>query len=125
MKAHNRLNKVKYSNKEYTCSKLFQFNKTFAENLPLRGVREHQTETGEKPSANESQIIAEKNLPHCPLCDPLIRPAVVWSCKLLIELSSTVSMAGSIKNPRADLMLVVRTNNIVCPAAAYIRTAKV
>jgi NAD-dependent deacetylase sirtuin 5 len=68
--------------------------------------------------------LAIQDLPHCPMCNGLLRPGVVWFGE---SLPSNVldAVDGFIEeSERIDLILVIGTSASVFPAAAYIEMAK-
>jgi NAD-dependent deacetylase len=67
------------------------------------------------------EILQQDKVPHCPACDGLIRPDVVWFGELLPdeEWNSSVTAAE-----RADIFLSVGTSGVVYPAASLPLMAK-
>jgi NAD-dependent deacetylase sirtuin 5 len=68
--------------------------------------------------------LAIKDLPHCPTCNGLLRPGVVWFGESLP--SNVLDSVDSFieESDRIDLILVIGTSASVFPAAAYIEMAK-
>ena len=63
------------------------------------------------------------SLPHCPLCDSLLRPAVVWFGEPVLWALRERIHSWLDKGP-VGLMLVVGTSAVVWPAAIYIHCAR-
>lgn len=70
-------------------------------------------------------VIADEDLPHCPECKGLLRPAVVWFGEPILSESRDLIHDWLDVRPKVDLMLVVGTSAVVFPAAAYIHAARV
>lgn len=68
--------------------------------------------------------IPRENLPRCPQCRSLLRPAVVWFGEP-IPMSATNRIHKWLDRGKIDLMLVVGTSAKVWPAANYIHAARV
>ena len=68
--------------------------------------------------------IPRKDLPQCPQCQSLLRPAVVWFGEP-IPLHATDRIHKWLDAGKVDLMLVVGTSAKVWPAANYIHAARV
>ena len=63
-------------------------------------------------------------LPHCPQCQSLLRPAVVWFGESL-PMPAIDRIHDWLDGGKIDLMLVVGTSAKVFPAAGYIHAARV
>lgn len=63
-------------------------------------------------------------LPHCPKCTSLLRPAVVWFGESLSQPQFDEINAWIEEEPKLDLMLVVGTMAEVMPAARFVTIAK-
>lgn len=63
------------------------------------------------------------DLPHCPQCNALLRPGVVWFGEPLPE--DTLDYVDQwIEHDDIDLMLVIGTSSVIQPAASYTWTAR-
>ena len=67
--------------------------------------------------------VPNENLPHCPDCEGLLRPDVVWFGEAL-DKKIIDSVDGFIGAGRVDLMVVIGTSAAVWPAAGYIHEAR-
>lgn len=68
--------------------------------------------------------IPKEDLPHCPKCRSLLRPAVVWFGEPL-ERSAIDRIHHWLDVGKVDLMMVVGTSATVWPAANYIHAARI
>ena len=68
--------------------------------------------------------ISVDELPHCPKCQSLLRPGVVWFGESL-PMSAIDRIHKWLDAGKVDLMLVVGTSATVWPAANYIHAARV
>ena len=59
-------------------------------------------------------------LPHCPHCEALARPAVVWFGEMLAE----ADLRAAVEATRCDVFLTVGTSSIVYPAAGLVEQAR-
>lgn len=73
--------------------------------------------------STDSPNIREEDLPHCPKCSNLLRPAVVWFGESLPE-ATLNTVDAWIEDGKVDLMLVIGTAAAVYPAAGYISKAR-
>lgn len=64
------------------------------------------------------------DLPHCPQCQSLLRPAVVWFGESL-PMPAIDRIHDWLDGGKIDLMLVVGTSAKVFPAASYVHAARV
>ncbi|PVH76467.1 DHS-like NAD/FAD-binding domain-containing protein [Cadophora sp. DSE1049] len=69
-------------------------------------------------------VIPESELPHCPKCDSLLRPGVVWFGEALSKPMFDEINAWIEKEKKLDLMLVIGTMAEVYPAARFVHLAK-
>lgn len=68
--------------------------------------------------------ILPSELPHCPKCNSLLRPGVVWFGEAL-SVDTIDTIEGWLETRRkVDLMLVIGTTAEVWPAASYIHKAR-
>lgn len=77
-----------------------------------------------QPAPNSNERIPVSELPHCPKCNSLLRPGVVWFSEALPE-----DVLGSIDDwlnaeEKIDLMLVIGTSSTVWPAVGYVEVAR-
>ncbi|KAL8686595.1 MAG: hypothetical protein Q9224_005401 [Gallowayella concinna] len=63
-------------------------------------------------------------LPHCPQCNSLLRPAIVWFGEQTVE-TARARIHTFLDAGKVDLMLVVGTSATVWPAAIYIHSARI
>jgi len=63
-------------------------------------------------------------LPHCPKCDNLLRPGVVWFGEALPTATLSAVDSWIAEVPKIDLMLVIGTSAQVWPAAGYTAEAQ-
>lgn len=68
--------------------------------------------------------IPRADLPHCPQCQSLLRPAVVWFGEP-VPMQAIDRIHKWLDVGKVDLMLVVGTSAVVWPAANYIHAARV
>ena len=68
--------------------------------------------------------IPKDNLPHCPKCPSLLRPAVVWFGEPL-QRPAIDRIHHWLDGGKVDLMMVIGTSAIVWPAANYIHAARI
>ncbi|KAL9072995.1 MAG: hypothetical protein Q9161_003217 [Pseudevernia consocians] len=68
--------------------------------------------------------IPRENLLHCPQCQSLLRPAVVWFGEP-VPMPAIDRIHNWLDGGKVDLMLVVGTSAQVFPAASYIHAARV
>ncbi|KAF2108092.1 NAD-dependent deacetylase sirtuin-5 [Lophiotrema nucula] len=67
--------------------------------------------------------ISREDLPHCPKCNHLLRPNVVWFGESIKQ--ETLDRIYAFQSIGAiDLMLVVGTSCVVLPASMYIKSAR-
>ena len=97
-----------------------------------KALEEKQTETEEQEEeediSNESTplpSIKAKDLPHCPKCNHLLRPDIVWFGEQLPK-NSIQAVNNWIWNQNSpiDLILVIGTSAKVYPAAGYVDIAR-
>lgn len=69
------------------------------------------------------KIIARSDLPHCPECQSLLRPGVVWFGEPL-PMPAIDRIHNWLDRGKIDLMLVIGTSATVWPAANYIHAAR-
>ncbi|KAH6666969.1 DHS-like NAD/FAD-binding domain-containing protein [Halenospora varia] len=81
------------------------------------------TET-EISSTDELPTPSIDQLPHCPKCTSLLRPAVVWFGESLSQPQFDEINAWIEEEPKLDLMLIVGTMAEVMPAARFVTIAK-
>ena len=67
--------------------------------------------------------IVRSDLPHCPQCQSLLRPGIVWFGEPL-PMQAINRIHSWLDGGKVDLMLVVGTSATVWPAANYIHAAK-
>lgn len=67
--------------------------------------------------------ISNEELPHCPECESLLRPGVVWFGEAL-DKKVIDSVDDFINAGRVDMMIVIGTSAAVWPAAGYIHEAR-
>lgn len=67
--------------------------------------------------------IARSDLPHCPQCQSLLRPGVVWFGESL-PMHAINRIHDWLDGGKVDLMLVIGTSATVWPAANYIHAAR-
>ncbi|TVY13481.1 NAD-dependent protein deacylase [Lachnellula arida] len=65
-----------------------------------------------------------KDLPHCPKCSSLLRPAVVWFGESLSVPQYNEIIAWIDEEKRLDLMIVIGTKGEVFPAGKFVDIAK-
>lgn len=70
------------------------------------------------------KAIAQSELPHCPNCQSLLRPNVVWFGEP-IPIEATNRIHRWLDGGKVDLMLVIGTSATVWPAANYIYAARI
>ena len=70
------------------------------------------------------KTIARSDLPHCPQCQSLLRPGVVWFGEPL-PMRAIDRIHSWLDGGKVDLMLVIGTSATVWPAANYIHAARV
>lgn len=63
----------------------------------------------------------EASPPHCPICNSMVRPDVVWFGEMLPELIINRAFAAA---EQADVMLIAGTSGVVQPAASIPQVAK-
>ncbi|KAN0079020.1 DHS-like NAD/FAD-binding domain containing protein [Elaphomyces granulatus] len=68
--------------------------------------------------------LSDEDLPHCPQCNELLRPGVVWFGEMLPEDTIDAVDEWIRSSPQIDLMLVIGTSARVWPAAGYIAKAR-
>lgn len=81
---------------------------------------------GAPPILDPNTLLARidpDDLPHCPRCDDLLRPGVVWFGESLPE-DVIAGAEAWIRQGKIDLMLVVGTQATVWPAAGYVGMAR-
>lgn len=64
---------------------------------------------------------SEASPPHCPICNSMVRPDVVWFGEMLPELVMNRAFASA---EQADVMLIAGTSGVVQPAASIPQVAK-
>jgi NAD-dependent SIR2 family protein deacetylase len=72
----------------------------------------------------KKEIVPESELPHCPKCSSLLRPAVVWFGEPLSQNMFDEINAWVDEEKKLDLMLVIGTMAQVYPAARFVEKAK-
>ncbi|KAJ6160753.1 SIR2 family histone deacetylase [Penicillium chermesinum] len=92
--------------------------KAFGHNKPSK-----EDELDISDEANPIPELTPAELPHCPKCDGLLRPGVVWFGENLP--SDTLNAVDRwIEEAPIDLILVIGTSSRVWPAAGYVDTAR-
>ena len=120
VRVHGRLDEIKCSKKECAYRKVLEPEEVISNGLP----RSQPDQEGGGASDEIAEELKEADLPRCPLCDSLLRPAIVWFGEPL-DMAVIDRIHGWFDaEPKVDLMLVVGTSAIVFPAAAYIHTAR-
>ena len=94
----------------------------------LQAPNEVEQPTGEELDISDYRVklssVSVDDLPHCPKCDYLLRPGVVWfgealPSKVMSEVDAFIDKADKI-----DLILVIGTSSRVYPAAGYVPIAR-
>ena len=72
----------------------------------------------------QKEVIPTSDLPHCPKCNSLLRPGVVWFGEALSQAMFNEINAWIDREKKLDLMLVIGTRAEVFPAARFVATAR-
>jgi NAD-dependent deacetylase len=89
--------------------------------LELHGNMERSYCIGCGKFASNVEVSSEQKVPHCPSCNGLIRPDIVWFGEMLPE---GVFEAATEAANRCELFLTVGTSAVVYPAANLPLTAR-
>ena len=115
---HGSLFDIKCTNSLCTHVEIENFTDPLVPDLELTG--EHDISDVKFPLKN----IPLENLPRCPQCQSLLRPAVVWFGEP-VPMAAIDRIHKWLDGGKVDLMLVVGTSAKVWPAANYIHAARV
>ncbi|KAI9738947.1 MAG: hypothetical protein M1818_005261 [Claussenomyces sp. TS43310] len=94
-----------------------------AMNLPSSiSVKDHTAAMD--PATKKQETIPAQDLPHCPKCNKLLRPGVVWFGEPLPEGTLEAVDEWIASSDKIDLMMVIGTTAEVWPAAGFIGAAR-
>ena len=74
-------------------------------------------------ASNPIPRLSAHDLPHCPECNELLRPGVVWFGEAL-PTDTLATVDEWMESDSVDLILVIGTSSQVWPAAGYTHTAR-
>lgn len=94
----------------------------------LLGAMTHAIESRRELDIADASVpiprLEEHDLPHCPKCNELLRPGIVWFSESLPPNTLREVDQWIEKEEKIDLMLVIGTSARVYPAAGYIDEAR-
>lgn len=107
----------------FTCNYVEKDNFKHPLTPQLAGTEQETVATEGSPQFTPVKLLAERELPLCPVCGELLRPGVVWFGELL-PMMAIDKIDNFLQQGKVDLILVVGTSGTVYPANSYVERVR-